>query len=192
MINSTTVQPIKRGEVYYVNSHNSSVGSEQRAGRPAVIVSNNANNANSSVVEVCYCTLQDKTPLPTHVTIEKGPLVNSTVLCEQITSISVERLGDYMCRLSDDHMDKIDKALCISLGLPEPAKYIPGANVVLPEPSSLREEQLAQIEELKCAVDNFKAKAEALEAENRELIRECDKNEVYKDMYDKLLDRVLR
>lgn len=192
MINSITVQPIKRGEVYYVNSHTSTVGSEQRAGRPAVIVSNNANNANSSVLEVCYCTLQDKAPLPTHVTIEKGPLVNSTVLCEQVTSVSVERLGDYMCRLSDEYMDKIDKALCISLGLPEPAKYIPGANVVLPEPSSLREEQLAQIEELKCAVDKLMTENDVLRAEKHELVRECDKNEVYKYMYDKLLDRVLR
>ena len=52
---------MKRGQIYYVRSNYREEGSEQRGGRPAVIVSNDKNNANSNTVEVvrtisCYTT----------------------------------------------------------------------------------------------------------------------------------------
>ena len=43
---------MKRGEIYYIESTYRETGSEQRGGRPAVIVSNDKNNENSEVVEV--------------------------------------------------------------------------------------------------------------------------------------------
>lgn len=106
----------KRGEVYYIDSF-PTTGHEQRSGRPAVIVSNNENNTHSEVVEICYFTLKDKTPLPTHVYVNKGPCTGSTILCEQITSVSIERIGDYMCRVSEEIEEALDKALTISLAL---------------------------------------------------------------------------
>ena len=45
---------MKRGQIYYVRSNYREEGSEQRGGRPAVIVSNDKNNANSNTVEVVY------------------------------------------------------------------------------------------------------------------------------------------
>lgn len=110
---------IMRGEVYYVYPNAPVVGSEQRSGRPAVIVSNNVGNENASVVEVCYLTLQDKPNLPTHVFIPSGRCGDSTILCEQITTVSKLRIGDYMCRLSDNIMDEVDRALAVSLALPD-------------------------------------------------------------------------
>ena len=59
----------KRGEIYYVESGFSTTVSEQRPGRPAVIVSNDKNNAHSTTVEVVYLTTQPKADLPTHVLI---------------------------------------------------------------------------------------------------------------------------
>ena len=38
---------INRGEVFYITSKYDTVGSEQRSGRPAVVVSNNLNNEHS-------------------------------------------------------------------------------------------------------------------------------------------------
>lgn len=108
---------ISRGEVFYITSMYNTVGSEQRAGRPAVVVSNNINNEHSECVEICYLTLQTKTPLPTHVFIDRGKCINSTILCEQVTTVSKERVGDYMCRLPDDIMEAVDKAIIESLGL---------------------------------------------------------------------------
>lgn len=83
---------MKRGQIYYIESNHQEIGSEQRAGRPAVIVSNDKNNENSTTVEVVYMTTQPKNDLPTHVFI-RSSLRPSTVLCEQIYSVSTERLG---------------------------------------------------------------------------------------------------
>lgn len=70
---------IKRGDIYYIRDTRQSVGSEQRADRPAVIVSNNTNNKHSGVYEVVYMTTQPKTDLPTHFIIASA-LKPSTVL----------------------------------------------------------------------------------------------------------------
>ena len=51
---------MKRGEIYYIESTYRETGSEQRGGRPAVIVSNDKNNENSEVVEVVYMTTKPK------------------------------------------------------------------------------------------------------------------------------------
>ena len=50
---------IKRGDILYIDKH-PVVGSEQQAGRPAIIVSNEKNNRHSSTVEVVYLTTQPK------------------------------------------------------------------------------------------------------------------------------------
>lgn len=57
---------IKRGDIYFIRDTRQSIGSEQKADRPAVIVSNDANNKHSGVYEVVYMTTQPKTDLPTH------------------------------------------------------------------------------------------------------------------------------
>lgn len=109
---------MKRGEIYYIRKSQSTVvtGSEQRESRPAIIVSNNTQNTHSPVVEVVYLTTQDKPELPTHVTIySSGKL--STALCEQVNSVSVERVGDYLGKATAEEMEAINKALLVSLGL---------------------------------------------------------------------------
>ena len=108
---------IKRGEMFYISRGGASYnGSEQHADRPAVVVSNNKNNENSNVVEVVYMTTQPKTDLPTHVTIRSTGRI-STVLCEQVYSVSTERIGTYIGEATDKEMENIDIALMISLQL---------------------------------------------------------------------------
>ena len=41
---------IKRGDIYYIDKY-PTTGSEQQAGRPAIIVSNEKNNQHSATVE---------------------------------------------------------------------------------------------------------------------------------------------
>ena len=105
---------MKRGEIYYIESTYRETGSEQRGGRPAVIVSNDKNNENSEVVEVVYMTTKPKNDLPTHVFI-RSALSPSTVLCEQVNSVSVTK----------SELAAVDSALAISLGIdfmdPKPA-----------------------------------------------------------------------
>ncbi len=107
---------VKRGEVWYIEK-GYSVGSEQRSGRPAIIVSNDKNNTYSTTVEVVYLTTKPKQDLPTHVTIRSLNQI-STALCEQITTVSMERLGNYCGTLTDLEIDELDAAIKISLGLP--------------------------------------------------------------------------
>lgn len=107
---------IKRGDVYFIEREDSEVGSEQRAGRPAIVVSNDAQNATSNVIQVVFLTTRPKTDLPTHVTVRSTGLL-STALCEQITPVDVSRLGDWRCACTEAEMANIDNALCISLGI---------------------------------------------------------------------------
>ena len=107
---------MKRGEIYFIRSTHREEGSEQRADRPAVIVSNNKNNEHSETVEVVYMTTRPKTDLPTHV-FTRSALSPSTILCEQIFTVSKQRVDAQIGKLTDSEMLSVDAALAISLGL---------------------------------------------------------------------------
>ncbi len=107
---------IKRGEIYYIQSYGNECGSEQRAGRPAIIVSNDKGNQSSSTVEVVYLTTQPKHDLPTHVVV-RATGKESIALCEQVHTVAVERIGDYCGECSKNEMQHIDIALLVSLAL---------------------------------------------------------------------------
>lgn len=107
---------INRGDIWYIGNGYPAVGSEQRPGRPAVVVSNQQNNRYGEVVEVIYLTTAPKRDLPTHVTIRSSGRV-STALCEQISTVSVERLGSYCGHVSDSELAAIENAMLISLGI---------------------------------------------------------------------------
>ena len=108
---------ITRGDIYFISGGDTNtVGSEQRPGRPGIVVSNNVNNSNSHTVEIVYLTTRDKVPLPTHVQVScRG--TQSTALCEQICTVSVDRLGDFCGYVSAEVMRQVDAALGVSLGL---------------------------------------------------------------------------
>lgn len=107
---------IKRGDCFYIESIYNEVGSEQKSGRPAIIVSNEKNNQNSETVEVVYLTTKTKANLPTHVIIRSAPR-ESTALCEQVTSVSTNRIGTFMSHLTKEEITQVDIALLISLDL---------------------------------------------------------------------------
>lgn len=108
---------IRRGDVYYIKRSGYETGSEQWSGRPAIIVSNDQNNAHASTYEVVYLTSQPKTDMPTHATVRTGLPKPSTALCEQITTVHESRLENFMCHLPDADMEIVDTCLAISLGL---------------------------------------------------------------------------
>lgn len=105
---------IRRGEIFYIARGGATNGSEQFADRPAVVVSNDENNKHSGVIEVVYMTTQPKTDLPTHVTVRSTGRL-STVLCEQVSSVSTDRVNNYIGQVSEQEMKNIDIALMISL-----------------------------------------------------------------------------
>ena len=127
---------MKRGEIYYIE-RTSQFGSEQIAGRPAVIVSNDRCNLSSEVVEIVYLTTQPKTDLATHVVI-RSTGVPSTVLCEQITSVSISRVGRYVGTCTEVEMELIDQALAISLDIDKAPKRV---NTIVRKTASTPSEQ---------------------------------------------------
>ena len=119
-INNIMREPeYKRGDVVFVRDYRHTTGCEQDAVRPAVIVSNDKGNLHAPVVEVVFLTGQKKKPLPTHTTILCK--IPSTALCEQITTVSKERITEYIRTCTDKEMQAIDRCIKISLGLTEEA-----------------------------------------------------------------------
>lgn len=106
---------IKRGDIFYVTG-GYATGSEQRPGRPAIIVSNDRNNEHSPTVEVVYLTTKPKRDLPTHTRV-KSLSRDSTAICEQITTVSVERIGEFCGHITEAEQAALEKALAVSLGV---------------------------------------------------------------------------
>jgi len=108
---------MKRGDIYYI-ARRDTVGAEIQKARPAVIISADNLNHSSGVVEVVYLTRQPKNDMPTHVTIRSTGTV-STVICEQIDTVSTQLVGNYCGACTDTELERIDCALRVSLGLDE-------------------------------------------------------------------------
>lgn len=182
---------IMRGEVYYIKSF-PTVGHEQRSGRPAVIVSNNENNAHSGTFEICYLTLQDKPNLPTHVFIDIGPCINSTVLCEQITTVAQDKIGDYMCKFPDNIMDKIDRALSVSLALTsertKPNMSIRGNDLYQVTPKSVMDE----LNSLKAENVALKHELDSAHTVLEDFNSMKSRADMFERMYNDLLDRLVK
>lgn len=90
--------------------------SVQGGTRLCVVVSNDINNTYLPFVEVAYMTTKNKHDLPTHFMTEQAP-EPSTVLCEQVTTISKKALTKYYGTLTQKEKIQMDMALQISLGL---------------------------------------------------------------------------
>ena len=111
---------IRRGDIYYVRGYSDAVGSEQKANvsRPAIVISNNIGNKYSKIKQVVYITTKNKNAIPTHVLINSAKYT-SIAICEQIFSVSDERIGRYIGHCTEDEIKELDKALMISIGLDE-------------------------------------------------------------------------
>lgn len=195
---------IKRGEMFYIGRGGASYkGSEQHADRPAVVVSNDKNNENSGVVEIVYMTTQPKTDLPTHVTVRSTGRV-STVLCEQVYSVSTERIGSYIGQCTEKEMENIDIALMISLqldgGIKTTKKYNETIKEQQEEIDSLKREiemlqqehddEIAEIEQ-NAAVYVEENKKIANMTSSEDTIRLQIERDTYKTMYEQLLNKLV-
>lgn len=157
------------------------------------MVSNDENNRYSGVIEVVYLTTAPKTDLPTHVIINSTGR-KSTVLCEQVTSVSVDRVNNYIGQVSEQEMKNIEIALMISLAIGENTKTS----------KAYREERIRQqeeIERLKTENENLKEEKAAYGA-NTELHEQAmtspdvivkleTERDTYKALYEQLFERLL-
>ena len=111
---------IKRGDIFYADLR-PVVGSEQGGIRPVLILQNDIGNRHSpTVICAAVTSKMKKAKLPTHVELKAAPLAlekDSVILLEQVRTIDKARLRDKVCHLEDGVLDKVEKALKISLDL---------------------------------------------------------------------------
>ena len=111
---------IKRGDMFYADL-SPVVGSEQGGIRPVLIIQNDLGNKYSPTVIAAAITSQTgKNKLPTHIELSAQNYdlaKDSVILLEQIRTIDKKRLREKVCHLDSCVMQKINRALLISLGL---------------------------------------------------------------------------
>ena len=165
---------VKRGEIYYISRGGYNTGSEQQADRPGV--SNDKNKKNGQTLEFVYLTTQPKNELPTHCTIRSTGRV-STVLCEQIHTVAVERIGKYIGVCTAQEMQNIDIGLMISIGLGDA-----GATKDKTVVADQKEEKKAEEKKTETKVQT---------ETNEELIKTRAERDIFKKLYEQMTERLL-
>lgn len=109
---------MRRGDIYYADL-NPVTGCEQGGIRPVLILQNNLGNRHSPTTIVAAITSKsEKGAIPTHVMIKTDGLSRSSmVLLEQIRTVDKSRIRDKIAMLDEEEMEKVDKALKVSLAL---------------------------------------------------------------------------
>ena len=112
------MKDIKRNEIYYADL-NPVIGSEQGGIRPVLVIQNDMGNKYSPTTIVAAITSrQNKAKLPTHIEIGEDVFEkDSVVLLEQIRTVDKSRLKEYVGKLDNRIMDRVNKAISISVGL---------------------------------------------------------------------------
>lgn len=111
---------VRRGDIYYADLR-PVMGSEQGGIRPVVILQNDTGNRFSpTTIAAAVTSRSEKHRIPTHVMIEgrySGLRQDSMILLEQIRTLDLARLRDYIGCLDQSSLEKVDKGLAVSLGL---------------------------------------------------------------------------
>lgn len=109
----------KKYDVVYVDDRGKANGSVQMYARPGVIIQNDTGNHFSPTTIVAFITGKEKRKdLPTHVVLENYNLPKkSTVLLEQIATVSKTDITSKIDQLRKEDRVKVDTAMLISLGI---------------------------------------------------------------------------
>ena len=111
---------MKRGDIFYADLR-PVIGSEQGGIRPVLIIQNDVGNRHSpTVICAAITSKMNKAKLPTHIELSASKYdmdKDSVILLEQLRTIDKKRLKDRICHLDGDIMQKVNRALEISLEL---------------------------------------------------------------------------
>ena len=116
----TTTNP-RRGDLYWLDWYPAR-GSEQAGRWPGLVVSNDVGNrAASTVIVAAVTTRVSPRPFRFQVRIplsaRSGLSRESTVMCEQLMTVSKDRLFRHIGALPPDLMRRVDDALRVALDL---------------------------------------------------------------------------
>lgn len=158
----------KKGDIFYIESIR-----QDETGRPAIIVSNNKVN-DGQWVQVVYLTTRPKTDLSTHIDIGSTKQT-SVALCERISTIDARRIGEFIGACTDYEMQLIDIALSISLDL----DFQTEENT---EKCNKKSESVAETSE----------RVQKDVKTNDDVIKLTVERDTYKQLYENLLERMMK
>ena len=111
--------PICRGDIYNViqPEGNLPTGSEMWANRPAIIISNNATNKKSSIVNVVYLSTKlNKRPMPYHIEVISNNK-KAIAICEQVFTVDKSRLTHHIGHITEEELSDVEKGILFALGI---------------------------------------------------------------------------
>lgn len=111
----------RRGEIWLVN-WSPGRGSEQLGQRPALVIQTDAANSNprypnTIVVAISTKGLRVGTHVELHPDDRNGLRVASWAKCEQVFTISKERLTTRWGKVSSSDLERIERALLMAVGM---------------------------------------------------------------------------
>ena len=187
---------VKRGQIYYIHKKPPYEGSREinpKNGRPAIIVSRDEDNYMSGTVMVVYLTSGSniKFQRETQFKLSAGKAVRSVAKCEQIATIDKQCIGDYICDISREELELLNKTLTVALNI-DVNSYSPEA-IKEEIRSEVAKERAKNKQEVRMLYERIKD----LEAQNALLRRELDNRpcieaveseaKLYKKLYSDLL-----
>ena len=114
------LQEVKRGQIVMLDLPTVS-GSVQNGLRPCVIISNNKANKFSPNVIAVPLTSKNKKDMPTHYALQpskvNGLKVTSTILAEQILTVSKNAIKRVIGVVEDQHIDNVNRIIKESISL---------------------------------------------------------------------------
>ena len=172
---------IFRGDIYYVKKRFDTDTQEA----PAIVVSNNITNNTNQSVTVVWLSQHPEQDAPTHVSVVCRTL--STAMCEKVSTVNKNRIGNLIRSCTDEEMQQIDNALALALGLglidcaPLPddiAAEINKLKADLTEANAIIDEMTIELHKQSCPtpeLDSIKVTAE---------------RDLYKRLYEQLLEQL--
>lgn len=143
----TDLQKFMRGQVWWQVQKDTQVAEGIIFGtRPVVIISNDKINLNSPALIVAPLTSQKDKKYGTHVEFYDLKGNKSTILLEQMRTISKADLSTYMGSLPDSKMREIEKAILLALGMENTATLMQEKEVGIEVETSQNEQAEVEVE----------------------------------------------
>ncbi len=174
---------IFRGDIYFVKKRFDTDTQEA----PAIVVSNNISNNMNKAVTVVWLSQHPEQDAPTHVPVVCKTL--STAMCEKVSTVNKNRIGNLIRSCTDAEMQQIDNALVLAFGLglydiaplqdSDKDDLIDKLTKDLTEANAIIDEMTIELQKTTCPtpeVDSIKVIAE---------------RDLYKNLYEQLLAKML-
>ena len=153
-------------------------------------MSNNDINESQNMVEVAYLVEKPNESLPTHAKVRCH--LPSTALCEQVVSVSKDRIDGFIRTCTDEEIEEINKGLSITESDDAMAEKLKELTDSLSEAQRINDGLRNRIKEEIDKQQELEKQLSQIETENTdETIKVAAERDIYKDLYMKLTEKLI-